>query len=90
MADFEPDIQAQDNSILKHIKELVAEEQRLIREEDNTPEGPSTEHERLAKIQVELDQYWDLLRQRRALRDAGENPETAKLRDPNIVENYEG
>lgn len=74
----------QDNSILHHIERLIAEEQQLLLDEE------VTSHERLAEIQVELDQYWDLLRQRRALRDVGENPDAAKLRDPKIVENYEG
>ncbi|HYX23556.1 MAG TPA: DUF2630 family protein, partial [Thermoanaerobaculia bacterium] len=40
-------------------------------------------------IQVELDQCWDLLRQRRARREFGEDPEQAKVRDPEIVERYE-
>lgn len=83
MLDFTPEAQSQDRSILDHIKELVAEEQRLLADENKVS------HEKLEKIQVELDQYWDLLRQRRALRDAGADPGAAKLRDPNIVENYE-
>lgn len=83
MQEFNPEALSQDKSILNHIKDLVAEEQRLLSDEDQAS------HERLEKIQVELDQYWDLLRQRRALRDAGASPEQARLRDPNIVENYE-
>lgn len=47
------------------------------------------DQKRLANIQVELDQCWDLLRQRRALRDVGEDPNEAELRPPDIVENYE-
>ncbi|TML10147.1 MAG: DUF2630 family protein, partial [Actinobacteria bacterium] len=40
-------------------------------------------------LQVELDQCWDLLRQRRALREAGRDPGAARVRDPDIVERYE-
>ena len=45
---------------------------------------------RLAAIKVELDQLWDLLRQRRALRDAGRNPDDARMRDAGTVERYLG
>jgi len=45
--------------------------------------------QRLRQMEVELDQCWDLLRQRRALRDVGRNPDEATVRPPNIVENYE-
>jgi hypothetical protein len=48
-----------------------------------------SEHRRLESIQVSLDQCWDLLRQRRALREAGRNPDAAHVRDPEIVERYE-
>jgi hypothetical protein len=44
---------------------------------------------RLAAIEVELDQCWDLLRQRRAKREFGDNPDEASVRPPDIVENYE-
>jgi hypothetical protein len=43
----------------------------------------------LAEVKVELDQYWDLLRQRRALQEFGEDPDKAKVRPAKIVENYE-
>jgi hypothetical protein len=46
--------------------------------------------ERLQKIKVELDQYWDLLRQRRALQEFGQDPTDARLRPAQIVEKYEG
>jgi uncharacterized protein YjaG (DUF416 family) len=74
-----------DRSILNHIEELVAEEQRLYAKSDITDE----ERKELQKLEVELDQYWDLLRQRRALRDAGKDPDKAELRGPDTVENYE-
>ena len=44
---------------------------------------------RLESIRVSLDQCWDLLRQRRALREAGYDPEAARVRDPEVVERYE-
>jgi hypothetical protein len=46
------------------------------------------DRERLAKINAELDQCWDLLRQRRALRDAGQDPDQAEVRSANVVERY--
>ncbi len=46
--------------------------------------------ERLQKIKLELDQYWDLLRQRRALEEFGRDPSDAHLRPAEIVEKYEG
>jgi hypothetical protein len=47
------------------------------------------DQQRLSALKVELDQCWDLLRQRRALREFGEDPDKAKVRPKNIVENYE-
>jgi Protein of unknown function (DUF2630) len=75
-----------DRSVLDHIRELVAEEQRLY--EHKTPTDAN--QERLAKIKVELDQFWDLLRQRRALREFGRDPGEAEIRPPGIVEKYLG
>lgn len=48
------------------------------------------ERERLKLINIALDQYWDLLRQRRAKREFGQNPDEAEIRRPGIVEKYEG
>jgi uncharacterized protein DUF2630 len=48
-----------------------------------------SEHRRLDSIKVGLDQCWDLLRQRRALREAGRDPNAAHVRDPEMVERYE-
>lgn len=73
-----------DRTVLTHIEELMEEERRLLAAVGLTKE----EEHRLHEVGVELDQYWDLLRQRRALRDAGDNPDSAELRPPNIVENY--
>jgi hypothetical protein len=74
-----------DRRILNHIEEMIAAEQKLYGQSHLT----ESEKLELEAIQIELDQYWDLLRQRRALRDAGKNPEKAHLRGPDIVENYE-
>jgi hypothetical protein len=77
--------QAEDQSVLKHIQQLAAEEHRLFAHEALT----DGDRARLAKINIELDQCWDLLRQRQALQDAGRNPNEAHVRPPQIVENYE-
>ncbi|HEX8034596.1 MAG TPA: DUF2630 family protein [Ktedonobacterales bacterium] len=76
-----------DNEILQRIEELVNEEHDLFkRSEHGQLEGD--QHERLRSLQVNLDQCWDLLRQRRARREFGENPGEAKVRDASVVENY--
>ena len=74
-----------DQSILHRIQHLVDEEHRLDDRSDHSPE----DHQRHQALQVELDQCWDLLRQRRARREFGEDPDQAKVRDPKIVEGYE-
>jgi Protein of unknown function (DUF2630) len=74
-----------DQPVLDHIENLVAEEHRLYSHGSLN----DADRERLTKIEVELDQCWDLLRQRRALRDVGGNPNEAQVRPPEIVEKYE-
>jgi hypothetical protein len=74
-----------DQPVLGRIDELVKEEERLYAKSDIT----DTDRERLTQLKVELDQCWDLLRQRRALREFGKNPDSAKVRPAEIVENYE-
>ena len=70
------------------IEQLVAEEHELWqRESDGT--ASEDDRSRLRQIRVSLDQCWDLLRQRRALRDAGMDPGTAEARAPGVVEGYE-
>ncbi len=78
-----------DKEILGHIDELIATE-RDLRAKVATS-GLSTEDERrqLAAIEESLDQCWDLLRQRRARREFGENPEEAQLRPVTEVEGYQ-
>jgi uncharacterized protein DUF2630 len=78
-----------DESITARIERLVTEEHELRnREESDAAEALEADTERLRAIEVELDVCWDLLRQRRALRDAGVNPDQAKARDPDTVERY--
>lgn len=78
----------QDSDVLGNINQLTAEEHALWEKESR---GETTEEDRsrLKQIQVTLDQCWDYLNQRRALRDARRNPEDAKVRDANVVERYE-
>jgi hypothetical protein len=77
-----------DNEIHERIEQLVAEEHELY--ERGAQGGLSeSEHHRLESIQVGLDQAWDLLHQRRALREAGRDPNAARLREPDVVEGYE-
>ena len=54
-----------------------------------TGNASEADRRRLAEIEVSLDQCWDLLRQRRALRDAGRDPGAAAARPPEVVERYE-
>jgi hypothetical protein len=75
-----------DQTVLKHIEELVAEEKKLYAKGSVSDE----EKTRLDRINVELDRCWDLLRQRRALREFGRNPDDAEVRPATIVENYRG
>ena len=75
-----------DVGAMEHIRTLVAEEHHLFEQKSRT----GAQDKRLAQIQVQLDQYWDLLRQRRAARETGHNPADAHLRPPAIVENYKG
>ncbi len=77
-----------DSETLGHIRELVAEEKALRAQVQRGDVTASEEHERLRRLEVELDQCWDLLRQRRALRDSGGDPREAQVRPPDAVEGY--
>jgi hypothetical protein len=78
-----------DESIAARVERLVKEEHALRnREEKDEAEALEADAGRLRAIEIELDVCWDLLRQRRALRDAGVNPDQAAARDPNTVERY--
>ncbi len=76
-----------DPDVQKHIEELVAEEHRLL---DAAAQRPLSEAERqrLTDVNVRLDQYYDLLRQRRARQEFAQNPEEAHLRSGDTVEKY--
>jgi hypothetical protein len=81
---------ADDFDIHQRIKGLIEEEHGL-RERLGTGEiTVEEENQRLRTIEVQLDQCWDLLRQRRARREFGENPGDAQVRDATTVENYLG
>jgi hypothetical protein len=80
-----------DESIAGRIEQLVAEEHELRTREqaDSKDEGAlEADRERLSAVEVELDRCWDLLRQRRALRSAGADPDDAQVRDSETVERY--
>jgi Protein of unknown function (DUF2630) len=80
-----------DESIADRIERLVSEEHELRhREEADSLDADRLEadQERLRSVEVELDRCWDLLRQRRAIRAAGGNPEDAHARDADTVERY--
>jgi hypothetical protein len=80
-----------DESIAARIERLVAEEHELRTREQSDSADPALleqDQERLGAVQIELDRCWDLLRQRRALRDAGRNPDDAEVRDADTVERY--
>ncbi len=76
-----------DHEIVTQISELAEEEKRL--EEAHVGTELSAEEEaQLKRVEVALDQCWDLLRQRRARRNAGQDPDSAAVRPESIVENY--
>jgi hypothetical protein len=78
----------EDDRIHDRIEQLVSEEHALWQRE---AEGGANDEERrrLESLQVSLDQCWDLLRQRRALRSSGGDPDAAQVRDPEVVERYQ-
>jgi hypothetical protein len=79
-----------DNNALSRINELVAEEKALREQLQHGEISESEENKRLRQLEIELDQCWDLLRQRRALRETGGNPRDAAVRPANEVEGYLG
>jgi hypothetical protein len=79
----------EDLEIISRINELAAEEHDLFGKESRG-EADDQERERLERLGVTLDQCWDLLRQRRAKRAAGMNPDEATVRDERTVEGYVG
>jgi Protein of unknown function (DUF2630) len=77
-----------DDQIHGRIEQLVAEEHKLWSEE-SAGHGSEEDRRRLEELKVSLDQCWDLLRQRRALREEGGNPDDAQVRSEDVVERYE-
>ncbi len=75
-----------DASVFAHIKALVDEEHRLFEHGEPSDE----QKKRLGELQIELDRYWDLLRQRRALREFGRDASEARERDADTVKKYLG
>ena len=77
-----------DQQVLERIDQLVQEEEQLLHRHEG--EGlDDDEHARLDELKVQLDKAWDYLRQRRALRRAGDDPDEASMRDGGTVEEYE-
>jgi len=77
-----------DPQIHGSIEQLVAEEHELW-DRESAGEASDADRRRLAELKVSLDQCWDLLRQRRALRESGRDPDAADVRRPEVVERYE-
>jgi Protein of unknown function (DUF2630) len=80
-----------DDSTASRIEQLVAEEHEIRAREQADSSDTATldeDRERLRAVEVELDRCWDLLRQRRARRDAGGDPDDAQARDAETVERY--
>jgi hypothetical protein len=78
-----------DRGIEDHIEALVAEEHELQRTGARNEGLTDEEHQRLSAVKVELDRYWDLLRQRRAHEEFGLDPDNTSMRDAGTVEGYE-
>jgi hypothetical protein len=78
-----------DKDLIDRINSLAHEEHALF-EKESRGEAEAADRERLRDLEITLDQCWDLLHQRRALRNAGLDPGEAKVRDERTVEGYEG
>ncbi|MFC9285538.1 DUF2630 family protein [Streptomyces sp. NPDC057052] len=80
----------QDREILTRITTMVEDERRLREDLAAGRIDDATEHQRLGELERALDQCWDLLRQRRAKAEFGENPDEARVRSSSQVEGYRG
>lgn len=79
-----------DAEVIRRINELAEEEHRLEQAAGHGPDGlAEADHERLRQVEVALDQCWDLLRQRRARRATGQDPDAAEVRSAGTVEGYQ-
>jgi hypothetical protein len=79
-----------DQGIHERISGLIAEEKNLREQLGQGKISEDEEHARLNEVEVQLDQCWDLLRQRDALRTAGQDSDDAAVRPPSTVEGYTG
>lgn len=79
-----------DESIFSRIDDLVAEERGLRAKLAGGEISADEEQARLAQLEADLDQCWDLLRQRRAKREFGGDPDDAQVRSAETVEGYQG
>ncbi|MDX6635364.1 MAG: hypothetical protein QOF06_1567 [Solirubrobacterales bacterium] len=77
-----------DQQVLDRIDKLVQEEESLFHRHEGEGLGDD-EHARLEELKVQLDKAWDYLRQRRSLRESGDDPDDASMRDGGTVEEYE-
>ena len=80
----------QDQQIFARINEMVDDERKLREALASGTIAATPEHPRLGQLERELDQCWDLLRQRRAKAEFGENPDEARVRPESEVEGYQG
>ena len=78
-----------DQEVIDRINELADEEHELFGKESQG-KASKADQERLKRLEISLDQCWDLLHQRRARRSAGLNPDEASVRDEKTVEGYVG
>jgi hypothetical protein len=78
-----------DEDVITRINDLAHEEHQLF-EKESEGKASTRERERLKEIEVQLDQCWDLLHQRRARRSAGLDPDQATVRPETTVEGYVG
>ncbi len=77
-----------DEQISAQIEQLEHERESLFKREAGDDPSRAADADRLETIRVDLDRLWDLLRQRRALRDAGQDPNLADERAAETVERY--
>jgi hypothetical protein len=78
-----------DAQVIRNIDELVEREHALRQRHGAGAALTDDERAELERLEVQLDQCWDLLRQRRARRDSGADPDEAPVRDPDTVEHYQ-
>jgi hypothetical protein len=78
-----------DDDIARRINDLVEEEHRLHGHTTEHPSPTDDDRQRLTELEVQLDQCWDLLRQRRARRSSGQDTGSASVRPPGVVEGYQ-